>query len=152
MVRHINLGQSRLSTRLIEIKARNCRLGTIPSKGSNMPQPIHKILFWSPIAVILMTASAQAATALSATQRPFDVLEGDRVAHTLCINCHVVDTESTVVRTDSVPSFSWIANQPGLTAERIPVWLSMSHERMPDFSLTRDEIRYVSAYILSLRK
>jgi hypothetical protein len=50
-----------------------------------------------------------------------------------------------------VPSFSWIANQKGLTATTLPVWLSTSHERMPDFALSRDEIRKLSAYILSLR-
>jgi mono/diheme cytochrome c family protein len=81
-----------------------------------------------------------------------DVAEGDRLAHTLCINCHVVDTHGPAIRTDRVPSFSWIANQEGLTPTTLPIWLSKSHERMPDFSLTRDEIREVSAYILSLRR
>ena len=109
-------------------------------------------LFWSASVLVLMTAGAQAATAVPGTARPWDVQEGDRIAHTLCINCHVVDAASPVVRNDRVPSFSWIANQPGLTVERIPGWLSTSHERMPDFSLTRDEIRDVSAYILSLRQ
>lgn len=81
-----------------------------------------------------------------------DVTDGDRLAHTLCVNCHVVDTRSPVIRTDRVPSFSWIANQDGITATRIEGWLSTSHERMPDFTLTREEIRKLSAYILSLRK
>jgi mono/diheme cytochrome c family protein len=81
-----------------------------------------------------------------------DVAEGDRLAHTLCTNCHVVETHSPVIRTDRVPSFSWIANQEGLTSTSLQIWLSKSHERMPDLNLTRDEIREVSAYILSLRR
>src|SRR5579863_5657071 len=82
-----------------------------------------------------------------------DIAEGDRLAHTLCINCHVVDTKMPLVRTDRVPSFSWIAQQPGLTPEYVTGWLStsQSHERMPDLSLSRSEIRQLTAYILSLR-
>ena len=103
------------------------------------------------IALVLASIVLQAKADTAGPIHP-DVAEGDRLAHTLCINCHVVDTHGPVVRTDRVPSFSWIANQEGLTPTTLPAWLSTSHERMPDFNLTRDEIRKVSAYILSLRK
>jgi mono/diheme cytochrome c family protein len=83
---------------------------------------------------------------------PIDITEGDRLAHTLCINCHVVDERSPIVRTDRVPSFPWIAQQPGLTPEYVMGWLATSHERMKDYTLTRDEIRQLTAYIFSLRK
>ena len=99
----------------------------------------------------LIVASAVVPANADSLSKLVDVTDGDRLAHTLCINCHVVDTKSPVIRTDRVPSFSWIANQKGLTATTLPAWLSTSHERMPDFSLSRDEIRKVSAYILSLR-
>lgn len=56
-----------------------------------------------------------------------DVAEGDRLAHTLCVSCHVVDTIGPLIRTDRVPSFSWIANQEGLTRTTLPAWLSRSH-------------------------
>ena len=105
------------------------------------------------LALIIGGAALQArADTLSNSPAHPDVTEGDRLAHALCINCHVVDTQGPVIRTDRVPSFSWIANQKGLTSTTLPVWLSRSHERMPDFSLTRDEIRQLTAYILSLRK
>jgi hypothetical protein len=74
-----------------------------------------------------------------------------RLAHTLCINCHVVDTKIPTVRTDRVPSFVSIARRPGLTPEYVAVWLSTSHETMKDYTLSRDEIRQLTAYILSLR-
>jgi len=81
-----------------------------------------------------------------------DVQAGDRLAHNLCVNCHVVDARGPVLRTDRVPSFPWIANQPGETATSVTVWLSISHARMPNYTLTDDEIRQTSAYIMSLRK
>lgn len=97
-----------------------------------------------PALVAAFTASAAAAADLH-------VASGDRLAHNLCINCHVVDTQSPVLRTDRVPSFSWIANQPGETSTRITVWLSISHERMPDYTLSDEQIEDLAAYIMSLR-
>lgn len=105
----------------------------------------------SPLILALMVAGAAIPANADSLSKLVDVTDGDRLAHTLCINCHVVDTNGPVIRTDRVPSFSWIANQKGLTALTLPVWLSTSHERMPDFGLSRDQIRKVSAYILSLR-
>ena len=99
-------------------------------------------------AILPTKAATTAATGLESD----DIAAGDRLAHNLCINCHVVDTSSPVLRTDRVPSFSWIANQDGETATSVTVWLSISHERMPNYTLTDDEIRNVAAYIMSLRK
>lgn len=105
-------------------------------------------------AVLLALAGTAVAAGADHPQgvSPIDVAEGDRLAHTLCVNCHVVDTHSSVVRTDRVPSFPWVAQQPGLTQEFLTGWLSTSHERMPDYTLTREEIRQLSAYIVSLKK
>lgn len=113
------------------------------------------------ICAVVLISPATSALWAAGTDSPgshdlssIDVIEGDRLAHTLCVNCHVVDTQSPLLRTDRVPSFSWIARQPGLTQDYLTDWLSTSrsHERMPDFSLTRDEIRQLSAYIISLKK
>ena len=101
------------------------------------------------VAVLAQTKeSAPAAAAVAAS----DVQAGDRLAHNLCVNCHVVDARGPVLRTDRVPSFPWIANQPGETATSVTVWLSISHARMPNYTLTDDEIRQAAAYIMSLRK
>jgi mono/diheme cytochrome c family protein len=115
----------------------------------------HQALVRSAIAVLAMSGALQQAKAETPAPRNqdlFEVMEGDRIAHTLCINCHVVGTSGPAVRTDRELSFSWIANQQGLTSTTLAAWLGTSHKNMPDFSLTRDEIRLVSAYILSLRK
>ena len=117
----------------------------------------HRIMIIWMAAIALLTVGAilqvKADPTSMAAGSPLDISEGDRLAHTLCINCHVVDTKTPLVRTDRVPSFSWIAQQPGLTPEFVTGWLStsQSHERMPDLALSRSEIRQLTAYILSLR-
>ena len=113
--------------------------------------PTRRTACISPLIFALVVAGAAVPANADSLSKLVDVTDGDRLAHTLCVNCHVVDTNGPVIRTDRVPSFSWIANQKGLTANTLPAWLSTSHERMPDFALTRDEIRKVSAYIMSLR-
>lgn len=114
-------------------------------------------LFWVALLVcpaIGMPMGARAEPRDSASLSPLDVAEGNRLAHTLCVNCHVVERDGPLARADRVPSFPWIAQQPGLTQDFLRGWLtsSASHERMPDFSLTREEIQQLSAYILSLKK
>jgi len=78
---------------------------------------------------------------------------GERIAKTWCAGCHRVETEAPRAGgSDAVPSFSSIAQMGGITQTSLEVFLSTPHARMPDYSLTRDEIRDVSAYILTLRK
>ena len=113
------------------------------------------VIIWSAAIILLAIGTVlqiKADSSAFGTMTAMDIPEGDRLAHTLCINCHVVDGRSPVVRTDRVPSFPWIAQQPGLTPEYVMGWLATSHERMKDYTLTRDEIRQLTAYIFSLRK
>ncbi len=107
-------------------------------------------LFFGFVVLVFPAGATLAETAN--TSNTYDVREGDRLAHTLCVNCHVVDAHGPEIRNDRVPSFTWIAGQKGLTPTTLSAWLSTSHDRMPDIHLTRDEIRQVSAYILSLKK
>lgn len=111
------------------------------------------MMIWT-VAIVLPTIGTvlQVKADPAAIPSTIDVAEGDRLAHTLCINCHIVDTRGPLIRTDRVPSFPWVAQQPGLTPEFVSGWLSTSHDRMPDYTLTREEIRQLTAYILSLRK
>jgi mono/diheme cytochrome c family protein len=81
-----------------------------------------------------------------------DVENGARIAHTWCTNCHVVDSHDKGIKSDAAPPFTSVARQSGMTTTAIQVFLSTPHSKMPDFSLTRTEIRDVSAYIMSLKK
>ena len=49
------------------------------------------------------------------------------------------------------PAFRDIANTRGMTATALRVFLTTSHQKMPNLMLTPEEIADVSAYVLSLR-
>ncbi len=80
-----------------------------------------------------------------------DVEIGRQTAAKWCSGCHQIDPQSPVSN-DTVPSFASIARMSSTTEMSLAAFLSTSHNRMPDFSLTRTEIRDVSAYILSLKQ
>ncbi len=79
-----------------------------------------------------------------------DIGNGESISRQWCANCHQVD-RSSPRGSDAVPSFPAIARMPSTTEMSLAAFLSSSHGRMPDYSLTRQEIRDVSAYIVSLR-
>lgn len=79
-----------------------------------------------------------------------DAQNGRELAQKLCATCHVVSADQAPARID-VPSFAVIANLPGQTAERLAGAIVIPHPEMPAVSLTRQEIRDVIAYILTLR-
>lgn len=82
-----------------------------------------------------------------------NLANGERIAKTWCAACHRVSSNApTLGANDGVPTFSSIAQMGSTTEASLAAFLSTSHARMPDYSLTRDEIADVSAYILSLRK
>ena len=80
-----------------------------------------------------------------------DVLAGEQLAKTSCAGCHQVDKNDLPKRSDAIPSFVSVANMNSTTAMSLRVFLSTPHANMPDYSLSRNEISNVSAYILSLR-
>jgi mono/diheme cytochrome c family protein len=78
---------------------------------------------------------------------------GERIARTWCAGCHLVEAERPRISgNDAVPSFSSIAQMSSSTEASLEIFLSTPHARMPDYSLTHDEIKDVSAYVLSLRR
>ena len=68
-----------------------------------------------------------------------------------CTQCHVVDSNQKSA-SDIGPPFATIAAMPSVTAASLRVFLSSPHARMPDLILSSQQIRDVSAYILSLQK
>jgi len=82
---------------------------------------------------------------------PGDARHGHELAARLCINCHVIDRQTSTIRAD-VPSFPTIASRPGISAEHLAGRIIIPHPAMPGVPLTTAEIRDIVAYILSLRK
>lgn len=94
------------------------------------------------IATMLLTVAVQAQ----------NLPAGEKMAQVWCSGCHHVDFTQQKMGSDAVPSFSSIAQMNSTTEMSLAAFLSTSHGRMPNYSLSRTEIRDVSTYILSLRK
>lgn len=133
--------------------------GFIRSKyeGESPTRPCHRlwlITFTLANAFIFtgVVGYAKAGTVVPPAAEIPDLQAGERLAHNLCVSCHVVDSRGPAGHIDRIPAFSWIASQPGKTATSITVWLSISHQTMPNYTLSDKQIRDVAAYIMSLRK
>jgi mono/diheme cytochrome c family protein len=73
-----------------------------------------------------------------------DSAEGRRLAQQWCSACHGAS--------DAVPSLETIANRPGRTPYTLRAWLMEPHPPMPNFSLPREQIDDLVAYLTSLAK
>lgn len=80
-----------------------------------------------------------------------DVAGGKQVAQTLCRGCHDIGNRPAP-SLGLAPSFVKIANTKGMTQTSVQVFLSTSHEVMPNYSLSPKQMRDVAAYIMTLRK
>ncbi|MBS3651592.1 c-type cytochrome [Pseudaminobacter sp. 19-2017] len=98
--------------------------------------------------VVIAFASVAPITATQAQ----DVRQGRALAREVCASCHAVLGDQSRSPVAEAPSFKTIAMTPGMTAAALNVWLtSHDHFSMPRIELSRDEVRNVSAYILSLK-
>jgi mono/diheme cytochrome c family protein len=94
------------------------------------------------LAVLSESASAQAASGNAA--------EGERLAKVWCVSCHLVGPGQTAATTEA-PPFQSIAAGSTDDLGWLRAFLMNPHPPMPQFSLSREEIRNLAAYIASLR-
>jgi mono/diheme cytochrome c family protein len=107
-----------------------------------------------PLAFALAALLAAPATAPAFAQVVTgDAVAGGTMARTWCANCHVVGPgqAATPATGDAAPTFASVVARPETTALSLSVFLQTPHHRMPDYSLSRNEIADLVAYILSLR-
>jgi len=103
------------------------------------------------ILIVSAVFSALAVTAVQA-QDIGDIRQGRRLALDVCASCHAVRAGQTRSPLATAPSFEEIANTPGMTAAALNFWLTAHvHPTMPLLILPSQQVRDVSAYILSLR-
>ena len=103
--------------------------------------------------IALVVLSCVAATRSSLSQPGIaDPERGHELAARLCINCHVIDRQTSSPTRVDVPSFPAIANLSGVTAEHITGRIIVPHPAMPGIPLTSAEIRDIVAYIMSLQR
>ncbi len=80
-----------------------------------------------------------------------NVEAGHRLATIWCSSCHQVEPTAQGPVRDTPPSFAAVARMPSTTRMSLAVFLGTPHHTMPNYSLSRQEIADVSAYILSLK-
>jgi mono/diheme cytochrome c family protein len=76
---------------------------------------------------------------------------GQRVAETICSECHAVQKGATRSANANAPTFQTLAKTPGMTAMAFRVWLRSSHKEMPNIMLKNEEVDDVIAYVQSLK-
>jgi mono/diheme cytochrome c family protein len=79
-----------------------------------------------------------------------DAVAGRRLAEKWCSACHQIEASQSEIFAG--PSFLEVAKLPSTTALSLNVFLRTSHDKMPNFQLTRADTENAVAYILSLRK
>jgi cytochrome c553 len=114
------------------------------------------------MAVVLCCAAGMAsALAQSATAGKSVVTRGEQLSKLLCPSCHVVATnqEFAPILRQPTPSFTEIANRPDTSVASLQRFISTTHwdektipMQMPNPGLSKEEMKAVTAYILSLRK
>jgi len=104
----------------------------------------------SVLALLLAAAPALAQPSAQAPTETNEVRQGRALAVRVCSICHGIrlGQPSTAA---GAPNFYTVAMTPGMTALALRVALQRPHHSMPDLALTNDELRNVTAYILSLR-
>jgi len=102
-------------------------------------------------ATVSIVFGALSITAVQA-QNIGDLRKGYRLALDVCASCHAVRAGQTRSPLATAPSFEEIANTPGMTAAALALWFTAaSHPTMPNLILSSQQLRDVSAYILSLQ-
>ena len=86
----------------------------------------------------------------SASASAADAERGGQLAHQWCASCHLVSDDQASATTEA-PPFAAIARRSPDELSALAGFLADPHPPMPDFSLTREEIRDLLAYIASLR-
>jgi mono/diheme cytochrome c family protein len=79
-----------------------------------------------------------------------DPQAGFEYAHEVCAACHAISQEQSP--NPKAPRFKDVANTPGMTPTAIKVWLqNANHPTMPNIMIKGQNLRNLTAYILSLK-
>lgn len=103
---------------------------------------MRRALVWIVVTLTLGNQSAYAQDTIQARQ-------GQAFAQRTCATCHgiVPGSPSPVA---GAPNFHTIAATPGMSPLAMRVALETPHHSMPNLQLSADELRDVTAYIMSL--
>jgi mono/diheme cytochrome c family protein len=79
-----------------------------------------------------------------------DQVQGAAIARHICAECHAVERGQRRSSNVQAPTFETIAKTPGMTSIALAAALRTSHRLMPNIVLADDELRNITAYLLSL--
>lgn len=91
------------------------------------------------------------AAPLPAAAQDDGTAEGEEIARRWCASCHVVAPGQLLASADA-PSFAAIAEGSTGNFDWLDAFLADPHPAMPRVSLTRQQLRDLSAYLASLRE
>ncbi len=91
-----------------------------------------------------------AALAALAQDLPGNIASGRHTAESWCTRCHQIYLDE-LTPFSYPPNFVEIANMPSTTALAINVFLRTSHDVMPNYRLSREEIDDIVVFIMSLK-
>ena len=103
------------------------------------------------IAGVLIAAPGSPAVGQQTVPGRPDAANGLRLSQLLCSSCHIVGKNQQEPVPADVPSFFEIANLPDRTEETLVNYILVPHPKMPNVSLTRDELTDIVTYILTLK-
>ncbi len=99
--------------------------------------------------VAMLIAAVMILAARAKAEEIDDAQSGFAYAQDYCAKCHGVAGEPSPL--PQAPRFKTVAEQPGITAMSLQVWLQTSHPTMPNIILEPKDMQNVIAYILSLK-
>lgn len=98
-----------------------------------------------------LAALAALAAPLPAAAQDDSAAAGEEIARRWCASCHVVADRQLLASADA-PSFAAIAAESTSGFDWLAAFLADPHPAMPRLSLTRQQLRDLSAYLASLRE
>jgi mono/diheme cytochrome c family protein len=102
-------------------------------------------------ALAVTAAMLFAASPAFAQQQP-SARTGESLARQWCVSCHLVAADQRAPAPDTAPPFASIAARPTATPGALRTIIQMPYPRMPQITLSRDEVEHIIAYIVSLKR
>ncbi len=100
----------------------------------------------------LLITLALATVATAALAQEGDPKKGAEFAEKNCTGCHAVRPGQNASPLHTAPSFTAVANSPGMTSIALTAFFRTSHKNMPNFIIASKDIEDINAYILSLKE
>ncbi|MGD9967096.1 MAG: cytochrome C [Hyphomonadaceae bacterium] len=107
---------------------------------------------------LLVIGASMALAACAADQSPVPAerdfgspARGLAYARAACASCHAVEPNEAASPMTAAPTFTEVANTPGMTGLALNAWLHSEHRDMPHLMVDPDHVDNLWAYMMTLR-